>query len=230
MVRSASDPIKYGPTMADRKDEDQVRAEFLEHMGDQLGQLHFDLRREIIMLHAKWHEFTQLYAHSEERVKILNRVAPWFFFLLQRTLLNDVLLHLCRLTDAPEQLEHENLTLRRIPEELPPGELRESVEQRLANLLDAVKFARQHRNKKLAHLDLPTYRDEHPEPLQPATKQAVESALSITRSLMHEVQYHYVGSKEAYEQVFAAGDTQSLLGWLKKGIHAEDDKRKRLVD
>lgn len=70
-------------------------------MGPSLGALFWPLSFEVTWIHAKWLEYRKLYGASQERIDVMNEVAGWFFWVVDTG--DDVLLHICRLTDPPEQ-------------------------------------------------------------------------------------------------------------------------------
>lgn len=197
-------------------------------MGESLGTLHYELSQELVTLHSEWESYVTLYGESENNVKILNKTAPWFFYLTQRMLFNQVLLHASRLIDPPEMGDNENLTLQRLPREIPEDKLRESVQSRIDDLLDAAEFARQQRHKRIAHLDLQVHRGEHPEPLEPATRERVERILEMMRKIMNEIDGYYRDSERAYEHLSTIGKADALLSYLERGLEAEADRRRQL--
>ena len=80
-----------------------------------MGPLYHALESELTWFHAKWLEYRKLYAHSEKRIDFLNESAAFFFRIVQDTLLENILLHITRLTDPPRQGPFENLTLLQLP-------------------------------------------------------------------------------------------------------------------
>src|SRR5258708_12664398 len=79
-------------------------------------QVYIQLEKSVITLNAKWNQFIELYATSENTVELLNKTANWFFKTFQRVLMDDILLSICRLTDPPEMgRHHQNLSLLRWP-------------------------------------------------------------------------------------------------------------------
>ena len=87
----------------------------LDALGPDVHALYDALYQQQNLLDAKWQEFRKLYAHSPERVAILNRTAPFFFQLIQSVLWRDVLLHAARLMDHVKVAGKETLTLRLLP-------------------------------------------------------------------------------------------------------------------
>src|SRR2546430_16292006 len=57
------------------------------------------LWNEVAWLHAKWHEYKELYGEKPPRLELLNRASGFFFRIVQDTLWENTLLHLARLTD-----------------------------------------------------------------------------------------------------------------------------------
>ena len=114
--------------MAENLTADQVRDKMVANMPAPLGELHYALYNEVAWLHFKWKDFRALFATSPERIELLNSAAPAFFNGLQRLIFEDVLLHLCRLTDPPKSAGYDNLTLRGLPAQIPDANLRSQVQ------------------------------------------------------------------------------------------------------
>lgn len=142
--------------MAEYLNEDQIRNEAVTAMGSPLGEMYFALYKEIVWLHLKWKDFRALFASNPERVDLLNRAAPYFFGNLQRMMFEDALMHLCRLTDPPQSMGHDNLTLQRLPDcciSIPV--LCSQVQSNVDAAKQKTQFARDWRNRALAHQELP---------------------------------------------------------------------------
>jgi hypothetical protein len=184
-------------------------------MGSELGQLHHELSQQLMWLHSKWAEYRALYGHSAETVQRLNAAAPFFFGILQRILFDDVMLHLARLTDPPTSFGRENLTFQRLPP-LVDQRIRRKVERGVKRVLKATEFARDRRNRTIAHCDLPTLRNLHPKRLAHASRLRVGRALAEMARLMNDVESHYEGSEVMYRGISEPGGAQTLL-WKLQG-------------
>jgi hypothetical protein len=108
--------------MGDVLTADQVRLEAINAMGSPLGEIYHSLGDEVSWLHLKWNDFRELFA-DRETVELLNSAAATFFHDLQRQTWEDVLLHLCRLTDPPKSSGKANLTVRRLPDSVSDPQL-----------------------------------------------------------------------------------------------------------
>ena len=214
MSGSAGDAVPRYPTAM------EVREEYIRTMGAELGQLYYELYNELAWLHVKWRQFRELFGKNPEQIELLNRGAPLFFGFLQMTLFDDVLLHLARLTDPPISMGHENLTLRRLAREIEDQALQDQVESLVQDTLRSCEFARDWRNRRLAHADLLAAR--HPQLLAPASRQSVEEALAATREVMNCVEQHYNGVKVGYQDTIAPGGADLLVHYLRMGLQAEE--------
>jgi hypothetical protein len=207
---------------------DQVRNKSVLGMPAPLGEIHHWLHDELAWLHIKWSNFHRLYATSHEQLDLLNAAAPAFFHQLQRMIWEDVLLHLCRLTDPPETMGHANLTISRIPDAIPDPGLRDVVKPLVDDAIQKTRFARDWRNRRLAHQELPASQGQVAAPLAPASGQNVEDALAALRKVMNRVERHYLNESVLYEHsIPVLGGVEALLARLTKGIRAEKAERER---
>ena len=203
--------------MAEYSTEDQIRNEVVAAMGAPLGDLYFALYKEVVWLHLKWKDFRALFASSREKVDLLNRVAPDFFGNLQRMMFEDALMHLCRLTDPPQSMGHDNLTLQRLPNSIMVPALCNQVQSNVDVAKQQTQFARDWRNRALAHRELP--QPTGLQPLAPANLRSVEDALEKIRETMNCIEQHYQASLVNYAaSVEPLGGVESLLRHLKKSL------------
>ena len=212
--------------MARSLSAEEVRQQKIAAMGEELGTLHYELWNEIAWIHAKWKQYLDLYGGSPERLQLLNRAAPHFFYFLQGILFDDVLLHLCRLTDPPESRGKQNLTIRRLREAIDDEEFRGEVRVLIEEACNKTEFARDRRNRQLAHRDLLTARREHPEPLAPATRERVEDALEGLRNVMNSLESHFLDSEVAYDLYIDPLGAEALLAHLKRAEEAYAAERR----
>ncbi len=208
--------------MATSRSAEQVRAAKLAAMPKPLGEIHNALWREVAWLHLKWGEYRALFAVNQETIDLLNKTAPLFFHHLQGVLWEDVLLHLCRVTDPPKSAGRANLTLRGLPSLVSDAKLRAELEKQVALAQKKTEFARDWRNRRLAHKALPPAAGGDAKPLESASRQHVEEALAAIRDAMNCVELHYQGSTVGYDlPMELPGGTLALLFYLEKGLQAQ---------
>ncbi len=211
--------------MAGNYTAEEVRAECVAAMPESLGELYFALWTQLTWIHLKWNDFRRLFGSDKETIELLNNAAPDFFGNLQRMMWEDVLLHLSRLTDPVRSAGKDTLTVRRISEMIPDEQLKELVTLLAENARSSTQFARDWRNRRLAHRELPPLADEQPVPLAQASRQHVETALLALRQTMNAVANHYLDTEIAYEySIEATGGVAALLSRLRCGVNASHDE------
>lgn len=192
-------------------------------MGDDLGLIFWRLFNECAWLHVKWREYVRLFGVDEARIELLNKTAPGFFRLVEDSLFEDVVLHIARLTD-PERVGSSGgratLTVQRLPK-LVAEAIRPEVGAKLTLALEVTAFARDWRNRHVAHLDLHLALDQGAEPLAHASRQSVRTGLDSITDLLNIVETHYRGGPVEYAAVGYEGDADSLVYFLKKGLEAQ---------
>jgi len=136
------------------------------------------LQEDVIWVHAKWKVFRQLFGTSEKRIAVLNDFATDFFQIVHDGLIYDILLTMSRLTDPAETFKKENLTLDRLLLMLKRSEdtqFVEGLERDLKSLKDECQPFRDIRNRRIAHSDLGTALDYHPNPLPGVSREMIET-------------------------------------------------------
>jgi len=197
-------------------------------MGDELGLLHYDLRNQLAWLQIKWGEYRELFAHSKERIDVLNRTAPAFFVFLDRALFEDVLLHICRLTDPPATKGQSNLTMHALLRLIKVEPLKVELERLLVDADAKTRFAHDRRNRTIAHKSLLAHRGKHPKPLASASRQSVEDALEALRAVLNRLEEHFLGQHESYEYAIEPlGGVASLVAYLQLGEWGKEERKRQ---
>ena len=111
---------------------------------------------ELRELQDLWANYNYLYVEDPERAERL-RGPHWggfFWNLVQRCIVSEIILSISRLTDAPEMGKHQNLTLRTLLDDprLPP-QLGCELGSELESIRVLTEDLRKHRNRVIAHKD-----------------------------------------------------------------------------
>jgi hypothetical protein len=134
---------------------DEIKQENIGKMGDELGALYSALCQELAIAHLYWHEYVELFGAKPERVDVINKAAPAFFRLLQDELWEMSLLYLARLIDASHTFRQEDKSNLSIQALLPPTRDHIELNSKVSNLIQIAigltKFARDWRNRRIAH-------------------------------------------------------------------------------
>jgi hypothetical protein len=84
---------------------EEVEQRYVDAMGPELGRTFNKLFIEFCQLHVKWREYVTLFG-TQSRIDLLSKTATGFFGLIEDSLFEDILLHICRLTDPTTGRSH----------------------------------------------------------------------------------------------------------------------------
>ncbi len=211
--------------MAHERSPEEAQAEIINAMGRELGSIFYALYKEVVWVHAKWKEYRELYGTNGDRIKLLNRTAGFFFKIVQDSLWEDVLMHIARITDPPKSFGKHNLTVQLLPELISEKELLSEVNELAKNCVDKSAFAREHRNKRLAHRDLIHATEPSAAPLNGISRAHVEEMLEALRSIMNKIDGHYRDTEVAYDHFIAHSGGEALYFSLKRAEEAKNEGR-----
>lgn len=175
---------------------------------------------ELVWVHDKWREYCELFGTSPERTELLNAAASRFFGSLDEILWENVLLHIARLTDPFRPGRGSSLTVRQLPQLISNKQLRSKIDGLIARALEAAKFARDWRNRRIAHTDRSLALDPTAARLAEASRLKVNEALRALDTVMQSIHQHYFDVTLSYDIVGGPGDALDLLRVLKDGVSA----------
>jgi hypothetical protein len=199
----------------------EARADYERVMGSELGAIYNSLWQQLAWLHSKWAEYVELFGTRESRVSLMNEAAPSFFRMVQDSLLDDVLIHVARLTDPLKSAGRANLTIQRLPL-LVEVAVKAEVDAKIAAALTRSAFARDWRNRRIAHgdyeleLDLPGAN-----PLTPTSRQMVREALESLCDVINAVGLHYLDTTNCFDSGSSHSGALSLLHVIDAGLEAQ---------
>lgn len=191
------------------------------------------LWEEVVLAHSQWQALKLLFATSETTVQLLNRSAGNFFWTVQQTLYRDVYVGLCRVTDPAQQGRNQNLTLERLladPRVAHDEAFISDLRAKIEHTSRACEPLRLHRNKLLAHLDLPT-RLNRANSLPNPTFGEVEGVLERVADIMNAYDGRIHGSTTFFNDVITRGGPDVLIRRLEaaeKWRAQEREERQRL--
>lgn len=200
-------------------------------MPPEVNKLYEELWAELARIHLKWNDYRFLFADNPENFDVMNESAPQFFYDLQQLMWGDVLLHLCRITDRKKVSGKSTLTILKLADVITEPSLQKNVLSLGEDACAKTKFARDWRNRRLAHRELPPPNGQSSKPLAHASRQSVEDALLALRSTMNAVSLHYIDSTTAYEHsIPSSRGAGRLIFILQKGLEANQNLRLDLSD
>jgi hypothetical protein len=197
-------------------------------MGEPLGRIYHGLTNELAWLYIKWSELVELFGTKPSRIDLLNKAAGGFFRVVQDAFWDDVLMHITRMTDPPKSMGRENLTIRSLPPLIDRSDFRQSLQTRIDAAVSCTAFARDWRNRQLAHRDLALALEIGAEPLMPASRAAFRQALDSITEVLNAVSSEYLGSTTVFDSLENAAGAISLLYVIDDGLRVEDERMKRM--
>ncbi|HYD48679.1 MAG TPA: hypothetical protein VEB21_10045 [Terriglobales bacterium] len=209
---------------------EETEAEYIAAMGAELGAVFYRLFNDTGTLHILWDQFVILFATKRERLSILNRSAGTFFRLVQNMLWQHTLLTLCRLTDPKTTAGKANLSIRCIPDLVNDAALREELGPLIEAAVEATNFARDWRNRRIAHTDFDLFAGRSAKELASASKTNVEHALAAIAAVLSHLEQRFKGRQLWFGNIPHAGGAEAMLYVLREGLEAEERRRQRLKD
>lgn len=198
----------------------ETQSQLESAMGPELGRVFYALYNEVVWLHAIWQEYRVLYGTSEEQLQVVNRAAGFFFKIVQDELWDSVLLRIAKLTDPPESMGKTNLTVRALPPLLKDVALSNELSALAEICVQKAAFAREHRNKRIAHRDL-LHATDPAVSLGGVSRRNVEEMLESLRNVMNRMDAHYREMTVMYQDFVSTGGAQRLLYVLRRAENGE---------
>jgi len=205
-------------TVGTYKTWEEVREEGIGLMGPDLGETYILLGASLVELYVKWGLYRAIYGTSEERVKLVNRAAGLFFQTVQNSLWDDILVHISRLTDRPKTAGKESLTILRLSSLIECKETLSVCEKHILVAKERCSFARDWRNRRIAHSDLEHRLNPSSKPLEAASRKNIDDALASIASVLNVLSRRYIGSTMMYEESVTIGDAEAILYALNDGL------------
>ncbi len=213
--------------MGGHRTAEEVEKNHLAGLGPELDPVYHALYNQAVWLHVKWKQYVHLFGTSPERIDLLNQSASYFFRVIELTLWQDTLLHLARLTDPPQTGRWDNLTIRRLPNLVGAGTLKVDLQELIAAADAATEFARDWRNRRIAHRDLKLALQDGAQPLAPASREQVNEAIAAISQVLQRLSLAYFDSEVRFDLVFTFADAESLLDTIRDGLDAEKQRLDR---
>jgi len=199
--------------MGDYKTAEEVKTEIVTAFPLGCGELFYEIQNDITLLHVYWHDYRILFGTSPERIDLLQWAANSFFGFLEVTMRQDVLLRIARLTDNPGK-KFKRASLPLFVELIKPdidASFAKQLDDLLSKVLTACESIRRLRDRKIAHEDLMTTLQRHPDPLPAISRADIEQAIESIRNLVNGINEHFLLSPTYFQGVHVIDNAESLV-------------------
>ncbi len=190
----------------------------LKNMGKDLGEVYFAIYQEVLLLNTRWVEYLTLYGTGNDNIELMNKIAPNLFGIIQKGLEENIILQIVRLMDPPCSMGKENLTIRRFPELIQNGKLKEEVEQLICCAKKATEPCREWRKKWHAHRDKNTVLHPKENPLPRISQQDIRERICDITNILDVIRSHYHGKPISTYLPPEWSEAKPLLAILDKHI------------
>lgn len=190
----------------------------------ELDQLASKVNEAIVQMSYRWQIFCQLYDSGQDNIDTLNRRGSNVFQLLQKLIIDDVILSLSRLTDPSASAGNKNASIRnllQLSRQFLESIVYDELDDILSRVSQEVRILRVHRNKALVHADIQYVLGK--KRLPPLTYDELEKVMESTRDMMSQLTSKLFNRTEEYDVLIAYGcDGLALLDVLKRGNDVRD--------
>jgi AbiU2 len=206
----------------------ESKADNIAKKGPVLGAQYSVLWQEVASIHHNWTEFVELFHSNSKRKELMRRAALGFFEMVGDSLREGVLLHIGRLTDRSVSMGKANLTIQNLPDLVDDADVKKRVSELVRVTLEKTEFARDWRNRWIAHQDLKLALGEGTvDPLPTAQREQVDEALKAIVDVMNEVDIYFTGSETRYDLLTPHHGAVALLYVIDDGLKREDEREER---
>lgn len=170
----------------------ESRKEYCQQMGKELGTAYHLLWNQCALLHMRWDEYVEMFGKSQAEFDTMNAVAPGFFKSIQDMSWESILLHLSRFTDPAKVGPRRTLSLDTL---LAMSEAQKvpGLGRLISEAKSKSKFARDWRNRSIAHADFEHALDRTAKPLAAASRAHVRGALAAIVGVLEAIDNHFTG-------------------------------------
>ena len=220
---------RYNLIHMTQKSAAEVRREYRTKLGETFGDIFYRVEGEYLWLYRKWEEYKLLFL-NDAHVGLLNAAEGGFWEDVRRALHENILLHICVLTDSPgsekteKPGEEPRLTVCQLPGHCRRKRAKRGTQRRIESLGRELKLFRRWRNERIAHRALPqALNGEEKGGLQPPTIAATErvvQGLHEVLNVVREVELEYATVEQpilAYRP--RAGAFMAYLSGLVEAMH-----------
>jgi len=198
-------------------------------LGDELGIYYSYLYNDIISLIYEWNEYKELFNKSQTRIDIINKKTGSFFWLIQKTLLENIILAICRLTDEvkPTRIDKKHLSIYILPKSITDIDFRNQIHSVCSQIRKSVSTIREQRDNYIAHTDLNTIINRNAILVK---FDDIEKCIRLLFQVIETMSLKYFGTDIAYDVIGPPNGARSVIQVLAEGLEYREQRERRLLE
>lgn len=202
---------------------EEVRANLIARLGPQFGIDLYNLRNAYIGIRIDWRFYRSLFGESPERVALLNDCSGLFFYTQERVLFEAVVIGLCRIIDPIETGKgkgiRRNMTFHRLKNYISDNARQVAFDELISKAEGAAIFARDWRNKRIAHNDYDI--SAGVAVLEVASREKVQFLIDVVGKILQWIYLEFLESDIHLDALLPLDDEVRVMTLLYKGLEAE---------
>jgi hypothetical protein len=181
---------------------------------------------ETFWLREQWQMYETLYDYSEERLNLLKRSAPSFFYMVNLLFADSFIISLCRLGDPAttkvkgkkvDNFSFEQLLSRL--DQVKHADLIRKLKPLLTDFSEKCQKLRIHRNKRIGHSSLKEKMEEGKNPYPEISLNEIEEALVAAENCLHKIEGYFSGDESPIiANAIATDGATTLLDTLHRAV------------
>lgn len=168
-------------------------------------------------------QYRQLFGHSEERIAILNGIAPSFFQLVQISLMDSVILGATKLLDPAKNGSNKNASLEWLEEIISQNgddHFAKELQCLRLELKELVGSLRKNRHKRIAHSDRIHAKKKKLYPF-PISRKEIREVYKRIHVYLNKINEFYTDTSIRFD-VTDIGDAESVLYSIVKSLRYDE--------
>lgn len=195
----------------------EIEDEYLKSFPTGSGKLASELWQDVVNLNYNWKIFLNTFRRGSEENMLLFKTCSSFFTVAANSILNSMMLEICKLTDhsnSQNRKKYENASIRRLLEYIDSSlnlEEKKVIYSKLQFIEKSTEPIRQHRDKLIAHQDL-KIKLEMPNPSLPSiTFDDLNNIIANISDLINELEKKYLNSSTAFDHFFDSSEIDYMF-------------------
>jgi AbiU2 len=195
----------------------ETHDEYRKQLGLEFGDVFYYSLNEWCDLWCTWSQYENLFGHGSERVALLNKAGAAFFYQVDRHFLEACMLSACRLSDPIETAGKKNLTVQLFAKFIDTAKRKAEMAQLLDAASASTGFARDWRNRRIAHNDF-DLRNGTGKPLEDASRKLMNIAIDKLHKVFAYVATEFMNTHLADTVIAPLNNEVVMLHRLHLGV------------